>query len=232
MKYKYLLFDADNTLFDFDAAEHSAHIRMCQLHGLPYSPENYALYHQCNAQLWQELELGRCTKEFLLVERFHRWLTMLGLSGDPAAMHRDYAAALGQSCILLPGALELCKALAPSHEMYILTNAVAAVQRARFAKSEITPYFKDVFISETIGAAKPDARFYDHVFSAVPGLTRENTLVIGDSLSSDIRGANNAALPCLWFNLKGQTRPNDLRIDYEASTLAEVLSIIQSFDQL
>lgn len=232
MKYKYLLFDADNTLFDFDAAEHSAHIQMCGMHGLSYSPERYQLYHQCNAQLWREFEMGLCTKDFLLVERFRRWLSMLEETGDPAAMHRDYAAALGQSCILLPGALGLCQALAPDHEMYILTNAVASVQRARFAKSEITPYFKGVFISEAIGAAKPDPKFYQHVFCAVPGLTRENALVIGDSLSSDIRGANNAGLPCLWLNLKGQARPEDLRIDYEASTLEEVLSIIRSLDQL
>lgn len=232
MKFKYLLFDADNTLFDFDAAEHEAFYRMCAQHALPCSAEGYQLYHQINDRLWKELELGLCTKEFLLIERFRRWLREQGLTGDCAAMQSHYAAFLGESTLLLPGALELCRALAPHHEMYILTNAVASVQRTRFANSEIAPYFKDVFISETIGAAKPDPRYYEYVFRAVPGLTRENALVIGDSLSSDILGANNAGLPCLWFDPRGQSAPSDLRIDYRCTSLVEVLALIQRINEV
>lgn len=231
MKYPYLLFDADDTLFDFSAAERHAHIRMCQLHRIPYSEENYALYHRINSQLWHEFDLGQVTKPFLLTERFRRWLEALHLTGDPDTMQRDYAAALGESTILLPGALELCRALACDHEMYILTNAVACVQRARFAKSELTPYFKDVFISETVGFSKPNAAFFDHVLGAIPGITRENSLVIGDSLSSDIKGANNAGIPCLWLNRKNQPCPDDIHVDYEAHDLPQILQIIRQLDQ-
>lgn len=227
MEYTYLLFDADNTLFDFDAAERSAHAVLCQRHGLALSEESYQLYHRCNAQLWHDFDRGLCTKEFLLVERFRRYLALTGERADPEELNREHALALGGSAVLLPGALELCRALYPCHELYILTNAVASVQRARFARSEIAPYFRDVFISESIGAGKPSPAYYRHVFQAVPGLRPDNCLVIGDSLSSDIQGANNAGLPCCWFNPKGLSRPEGLRIDHEVRTLGEILSIVE-----
>ena len=231
MGYTYLLFDADNTLFDFDAAERSAHAILCRKHGLAFSEEGYQLYHRCNAQLWQDFDQGLCTKDFLLVERFRRYLALTGEEADPEELNRDHLRALGENAVLLPGALELCQALSPGHELYILTNAVASVQRARFTRSPLVPYFKDVFISETIGAGKPSMAYYDHVFQAIPGLTRDNCLVIGDSLSSDIQGANNAGLPCCWFNPRGLPRPEGLRIDYEVRALGEILPIVQKQDQ-
>lgn len=226
MGYQYLLFDADNTLFDFDAAERAAHATLCQLHGLDLSPESYAMYHRCNAELWHDYDRGLCTKDFLLIERFRRYLALLGKEGDPEALHRDYSRFLGESTILLPGALELCETLYPNHEMYILTNAVASVQKARFARSEISRFFKDFFISETIGVGKPNPAYYEYVFNAVPGLRKDNCLVIGDSLSSDMQGANNAGLPCCWYNPKGLPRPEGMRIDYEVRTLEEIPAIV------
>lgn len=224
MKYQYLLFDADNTLFDFDAAERSAHARLCEVYGLDAS--SYDLYHRCNAALWHDFDLGLCTKDFLLIERFRRYLALLGKSADPEAMHRDYSRFLGESTILLPGAFSLCETLSKDHELYILTNAVASVQRARFARSEISCFFKDFFISEAIGVGKPNLAYYEHVFRAVPGLRKDNCLAIGDSLSSDIQGAINASIPCCWFNPKGLPRPEGMHIDYEVRSLEEIFDIV------
>lgn len=227
MAYDYLLFDADNTLFDFDAAEREAHILLCRKHGLAFSEAGYALYHRCNAELWHDFDRGLCTKEFLLVERFRRYLALTGEQADPEAMNQDHLRALGENARLLPGALELCRNLAERHQLYLLTNAVASVQRARFARSAVAPYFQGVFISEDIGWGKPSTEYFDYVFRAVPGLTRGNGLVIGDSLSSDIQGANNAGLPCCWFNPKSLPRPEGLRIDYIISRLEELTGIVE-----
>ena len=227
MPYEYLLFDADNTLFDFDTAERNAHLQLCRDFGLAFSEEGYRLYHQCNAQLWHEFDLGRCTKEFLLVERFRRYLAITGESADPEKLNIAHLKALGEGAILLPGALALCRRLAKDHKLYILTNAVASVQRERFARSPIAPLFQGVFISEEIGCGKPSRAYFDYVFREVPGMTRDNALVVGDSLSSDIQGANNAELPCCWFNPRGLPRPEGLRIDYEIRALEELLPIVE-----
>lgn len=226
MKYPYLLFDADNTLFDFDAAEKDAHRQVCGKHRLAFTEEGYALYRRCNAQLWQDFDRGLCSKEFLLTERFRRYLSLTGETGDPEAMNRDHLRALGESAVLLPGAEALCRRLAAGHELYLVTNAVESVQRARFERSAIRPYFRDVFISEAIGCGKPSPAYFAYVLRAVPGLTAENGLVIGDSLTSDIQGANNAGLACCWFNPKGLPRPDGLRIDYEVRTLEEIADLV------
>lgn len=226
MPYPYLLFDADNTLFDFDQAERNAHLLLCRAHGLAFSEEGYQLYHKCNADLWRDFDRGLCTKEYLLVERFRRYLAITGERADPEALNRDHLRALGEGAMLLPGAEELCRVLSRDHRLYLLTNAVASVQKTRFANSAIAPYFQGVFISEEVGVGKPDPAYFDYVFHAVPGLARDNALVIGDSLTSDIQGANNAGLPCCWFNPKGQPRPQGLRIDYEIRTLEELYAIV------
>lgn len=226
MPYPYLLFDADNTLFDFDQAERNAHLLLCRAHGLAFSEEGYQLYHKCNADLWRDFDRGLCTKEYLLAERFRRYLAITGERADPEALNRDHLRALGEGAMLLPGAEELCRVLSRDHRLYLLTNAVASVQKTRFANSAIAPYFQGVFISEEVGVGKPDSAYFDYVFHAVPGLARDNALVIGDSLTSDIQGANNAGLPCCWFNPKGQPRPQGLRIDYEIRALEELYAIV------
>ena len=226
MPYPYLLFDADNTLFDFDQAERNAHLLLCRAHGLAFSEEGYQLYHKCNADLWRDFDRGLCTKEYLLVERFRRYLAITGERADPEALNRDHLRALGEGAMLLPGAEELCRVLSRDHRLYLLTNAVASVQKTRFANSAIAPYFQGAFISEEVGVGKPDPAYFEYVFRAVPGLARDNALVIGDSLTSDIQGANNAGLPCCWFNPKGQPRPQGLRIDYEIRTLEELYAIV------
>ena len=226
MKYPSLLIDADNTLFDFDAAEKNAHRQVCGKHRLAFTEEGYALYRRCNAQLWQDFDRGLCSKEFRLTERFRRYLSLTGETGDPEAMNRDHLRALGESAVLLPGAEALCRCLAAGHELYLVTNAVESVQRARFERSAIRPYFRDVFISEAIGCGKPSPAYFAYVLRAVPGLTAENGLVIGDSLTSDIQGANNAGLACCWFNPKGLPRPGGLRIVYEVRTLEEIADLV------
>lgn len=225
-RYQYLLFDADNTLFDFDAANHNAFAQTCQYCGLTYSEELYEFYESINRPLWQQLDRGEVTKEFLVVERFRRFLAAMGVDADPAECNRIQLSGLGSSTVLLPHALEVIEQLSRTHQLYIVTNAVASVQRARLAGSAIAPYITAAFISEEAGAAKPSKAYFDYVFARIDGITPDNCLVIGDSLSSDVQGAINAGLPACWYNLKNDPRPADMAIDYEIHDLRELYEIV------
>ena len=227
MNVPYLLFDADDTLFDFPQASSRAFSVMCAANGIPNTPEVYQRYHEINKVLWQAFDRGEVTKDFVTHERYVRFLKALELDRDPGQCNRDYLAALGQSVFPLPHAEEVCRTLASrGHHLYIVTNAVASVQRSRLALCTFGDVFEGAFISEEAGASKPDKAYYDYVRARVPEISPENTLVIGDSLTTDIRGANNAGFPCCWFNPGGAAAPPDLTIDYEIHDLRELLDIV------
>lgn len=227
MKYPYLLFDADDTLFDFPKASSQAFSTMCRRNRIPDSAETYQLYHEINLVLWEAFDRGEITKEFLTLERYVRFLKALELDRDPAQCNTDYLEALGRTVYPLPYAEEVCRELVRrGHKLYIVTNAVASVQRSRLSVCPFGDVFTAAFISEEAAAAKPHKAYYDYVRRLVPEITPENTLVIGDSLSTDIRGANNAGLPCCWFNPGGKTAPEDLRIDYAITDLRQLLDIV------
>lgn len=227
MKYSYLLFDADGTLFDFSKASSQAFSAMCAANRIPDTPKIYQLYHEINEVLWQAFDRGEVPKDFVTHERYVRFLKVLELARDPDKCNHDYLTALGQSVFPLPHAEEVCRTLAKrGHHLYMVTNAVASVQRSRLALCTFGELFEAAFISEEAGASKPDKAYYDYVRACVPELSPDNTLVIGDSLATDIRGANNAGLPCCWFNPKGAAAPPDLIIDYEIHDLRELLDIV------
>ena len=227
MNYPYLLFDADDTLFDFPKSSSKAFAYMCQIHDIPYSPETYRLYHEINRELWAAFDRREVTKDFVTLERYVRFLKALNLERDPVSCNADYLAALGEGVYPLPYAEEVCRILRErGHRMYIITNAVASVQRTRLQNSVFAQFFDGAFISEEAGAAKPDRAYYDYIRRQIPELTEKNALAIGDSLTTDIQGANNAGLPCCWYNPKKQPRRAGLRMDYEISDLRELLEIV------
>lgn len=224
--YSILLFDADNTLFNFDAGNRRAFSEVCRICHLPDTDELFHAYEAVNAEMWSAFDRGECTKDFLVVERFRLYLERAGLQADPVRCNRIHLSTLATNTVLLPHALEVCRTLAQTHSLYIVTNAVAAVQKARLAASDLRPYITDAFISEDAGASKPSVAYFDYVFSRIPGITRENCLLIGDSPSSDLQGANNYGIPCCWYNPRGLARPNGIRIDYEIRDLPELLPIV------
>ena len=227
MKFSYLLFDADDTLFDFPKASARAFSAMCRSNGVPDTLDTRALYHRINQKLWAAFDRGEVSKDYVTLERFVRFFQALELPRDPDKCNRDYLTALGAGVYPLPHAEVVCWELVRrGHKLYIVTNAVASVQRSRLQGSVFADLITDAFISEDAGASKPDPAYYAYVRSRVPGLTPENSLVIGDSLSTDIRGANNAGFPCCWYNPIGKARPEDLRIDYEIRDLRELLDIV------
>lgn len=227
MKYPYLLFDADDTLFDFQASSSRAFDTMCRMNGIPNTPDVYQLYHEINAVLWRAFDRGEVSKDYVTHERYIRFLKALELERDPNKCNRDYLSALGENVFPLPHAEEVCRELAKrGHYLYIITNAVASVQRSRLKRCSFGGLFQEAFISEDAGASKPNPAYYQYVRARLPEISPENTLIIGDSLATDIQGANNAGLPCCWFNPSGKAAPEDLTIHHEIRDLRELLDFV------
>lgn len=226
-RYPYLLFDADNTLFDFDEANVSSFRAVCAYAGLAFTPELFACFDRRNNAAWARFDRGELTKDETLRIQFREMSEELGLELDIEGCNRVRLEVLGRSTALVPHALEVVRELKKTHRVYLITNAVESVQRGRLGRSALAPFIEEAFISETAGAAKPSVEYFDYVFAHIDGITRENCLVIGDSLTSDIQGANNYGLACCWFNPKKAPKPKALRVDYEIRDLRELYDIVK-----
>jgi len=227
MKYPYLLLDADNTLFDFDAGNRRAISAVCKAFDIPDTEENFKIYEACNLAMWEAFERGEVSKDFLVVQRFRDFFDKLNIKRDAEGCNALHLATLGQNNLLLPHALEVCRVLSQTHKLYIVTNAVAAVQKSRLAASAIAPYITDAFISEEVGANKPSVEYFDYVFSHTNGLAKDNCLLVGDSLTSDIRGALNYGLPSCWYNPNHLPAPEGMDITYVIDDLQELYNIVE-----
>ena len=234
MKYTCLLFDADNTLLDFSAAEKKAFWETCQTAGILCSDEGYRQYSHINDGLWKMLERGTITAERLKAERFRLWLEWyrhtlpeeaLPETVTPERMRDLYMAALGKQAELMPGAEMVCRTLSARYpHMYVITNGIGEIQRARFAKTPILRYFRDLFISGEIGYAKPDTRFFDAVLAKTGVVDKRTVLVIGDSLTSDMAGAIASGLDCCYLSPTGAV--SDLPVTYTIRSLAELCALL------
>jgi len=200
--YRWLLFDADNTLFDFHASEDHLLCRTLSHFGLTPSETRKNHYRTINAALWRAFERGEIQQEELMVERYARFLREEGISGDPAAWNDYGLHCLLEYPLLLPGALEVCQTLSKQYILALVTNGLPSVQRGRLQRSPLAAYFGNrVYISGELGCRKPEKLFFDRVLTDLKALdTPRLALVIGDSLSSDIQGAQNAGLDSVWIS--------------------------------
>lgn len=224
-EYRFLLLDADYTLLDFDADMEAAFRSMFArcFPGTAFDGFYHRSYERCNNRWWDRLERGECTKPELFHGRFADFLKETSLPGDPTVINAAYFEELARGGTLLSGALELVQQLNLHHELYIVTNGNAPSQKARLERSGLLRYVKDYFVSEDAGAAKPELRYFEYVFSRIPGFQKEQAIVIGDSLSSDIQGACNAGLDSLWYNPGRLKNEGKLPITFEAANFEEVL---------
>ena len=228
-RYRILLFDADNTLFDFDRCEEEAFLLTARACGIPSGGELYARYSAINAGLWKQFERGEIGLESLKTERFRLLLRSIGDENgltEKAVRLRDvYTEALAGQAFLIPGAAEVCRELSRAYDLYIVTNGISKIQRNRFAKSGLAPFFRGMFVSEEIGAKKPERRYFDAVFEALGGPPKSEVLVIGDSLTSDADGALGYGLDFCRYNPDG--KPDEGRvITYTVKKLSEVKDIL------
>ena len=227
MSYRDLLFDADNTLFDFTACERAALTAALRDFGIPLREGMLEIYSRYNEECWRRMERGELKKEELVVLRYALFFEHCGIDADPAAVEEVYEEHLSSTAFLLPGAKDLLKRFYGRAAIYVITNGLTRVQRGRFAHTDLFNWVNGVFISEEMGTKKPDALFFELVGRAIPGFDRSRALVIGDSLSSDIRGANNAGIDCVWFNPSAEKDTQGLRINKTVGSFDELAAFLE-----
>lgn len=224
-KYSTVLFDADNTLFDFDMAEKLALSRVLTELGISPTEEITALYSKINLSYWRAFERGEVTKAHLRTARFKDLFNEIGYAEkvDLDAVADCYLSYLGEGAYLLDGALYLCQRLKEEgFEVDIITNGVTATQKSRLKKSGLEKIVDRVFISEEIGSQKPFPAFFEHVFENIGEKDKSKLVVVGDSYGSDIKGACAVGLDCVWFNRGGEENVLSLPITKEIKSLGEL----------
>jgi 2-haloacid dehalogenase len=229
--YTWLVFDADDTLFDYERAEAAAVEKAFAQFGLPFTPSYLALYHQINAQLWRAFEQKQITQGTLRVRRFEALFEALSLGPLPPAFSTAYLGQLATCTQLVAGAEALLKTLHVSYHIAILTNGLTAVQRPRLLRSAICDYVAELVISEEVGAAKPDSAIFEIAFDRMGRPPRAEVLMIGDSLTSDIQGAIQYGLDTCWYNPAHRPRPAGLEITYEMAALSELEPLLVQLSQ-
>lgn len=227
MRYEVLLFDADETLFDFRKGENSAFLKCIDDFNLSEDKEAcIKLYKEINTFIWQEFEKGLITSKDLKVERFRRLLKALNIERDAEEVSNTYMKYLGMSTFLFDGVEELIKDLSKDYRLVIVTNGLKEVQTNRISKSTIGKYFEEIIISDGIGIAKPDARIFEYALDSINYKDKSKVLMIGDSLTSDIKGGINAEIDTCLYNPDKKVNDTDIKPTYEIHKLEDLKNIL------
>ena len=227
-RYRWILLDADGTLFDFAAAETAALSQTLVELGHKLDDRVREVYAQINAELWRQFEAGEVTSERLRVARFEQLLMELGIAREPEGVSDHYLDLLGQQARLLPHAERVVRHLATTCRLVLATNGIASVQRSRFARSTIRDCFEHVVISDEVGVAKPHGRFFAEAFSRMAQPDKSDVLMVGDSLGADILGGVRFGIDTCWVNPRGLAADGEARPTFTIARLPELLSVIAS----
>ncbi len=225
--YRDLLFDADGVLLNFKESENQALPRAFAFFSCPFDERVKRVYEKINGDLWTALERGEVTKEEVLLTRFGKTFRALG-KDYPApevsseTFERIYQNYLAEGAYVYPETLEVIRKLALRFDLYIVTNGVANTQERRLRETGLYDFFLQIFISERIGAPKPSPRFFAYVEKHIRDFDKEKALLIGDSLSADIQGAQNAGLDAYFLNREGQPLPEGMGIKGTGRSLWDV----------
>ena len=223
--YETFLFDFDHTLFDSDASEALAFVETLVDFGVRDPSAHFATYQSINKALWVAVEAGTITPNDLRTQRFSQLAAAIGLDADPVALADRYVVAMGANGELYPGAFAVLEQLAASVTLALVTNALSEVQRTRIARLGIEQFFSAIVISGEVGPSKPSPAIYDITFELLNSPIKEGTLMIGDSLSSDIKGGSNYGIDTCWYNVHGKTAsPTDV-VTHEISSLDQLLAL-------
>lgn len=229
MRYEVILFDADDTLFDYGRSEADALGGALLEFGIEPEPGLTESYRAINRELWDTFEKGGITLERLRVERFDRLFGSRGLGVEGERFSAVYLERLGQGTHLINGAEELCAALMGRCRLAVITNGIKAVQMSRIGRSVLKDCFETVVVSEDAGCQKPEPGIFDYTFRAL-GLEerdKERVLMVGDSLTSDIRGGIRYGLDTCWFNPMGRPVPDGLQPTYTIRELKELTELLK-----
>ncbi len=225
-RYRWIVFDADGTLFDFEHAEEAALEQTFQDFGLTLSSERLHTYHAISAVLWHKLEAGEMSWQRLRTARFEELLSREGIDVDPSRISDRYVENLAREKRLLPDAEAVVRELSLCFGLLLATNGIAEVQHRRLGGSSIRPFFEDLLISEEIGVSKPAGEFFEAAFARMGRPKRDEVLVVGDSLSSDIAGGAAFGVDTCWFNPRRAANDSPVRPTFEIAALPELLDIL------
>ena len=221
-----ILMDLDDTILDFKKAEARALSRSLTELGVPHDEGTLERYNVLNLQYWERLENGEITREQVLLGRFVQLLSEMGSDADPAALRDRYEYNLSQGHFFVEGAEDLLQTLYPVCRLFLVSNGTAVVQQGRLASAGISGYFEQIFISQELGANKPGREYFDRCFARIPDFDRSRCLIVGDSLTSDIRGGINAGIHTCWFNLRGKAPRADIVPDERIDALSELPGLL------
>ena len=227
MKYKFLFFDLDHTLLDFDAGEDIALTQLLEEEGVEDIQAYKDYYVPMNKSLWKDLEQKKITKSELINTRFAKLFAHFGIEKDGAYLAERYQFFLSKQGQTFPGVEDLLKNLIKQgYELYAATNGITYIQTGRLEQSGIKPYFKEIFISEQLHTQKPDAAFYEKIGARIPNFDKNHALMIGDSLSADIQGGNNAGIDTIWYNPQHLENTTQLHPTYEVHSYKDLLDCL------
>ncbi|MBU5211529.1 noncanonical pyrimidine nucleotidase, YjjG family [Bacillus sp. Gen3] len=225
-KYQTLLFDVDNTLLDFSAAEDEALRLLFEDQDFPLTDEVKDQYKKINQSLWRLFEEGKIDRDTVMNTRHSRLFKEYGREVDGALLEIKYRNYLREGHQLVDGAFELISHLHNHFDLYIVTNGDSETQHKRLKDSCLYPFFKEIFVSDEIGFQKPQKEFFDYVFARIPNFSVEKGIIIGDSLSADIKGGYLSGIDSCWIN--PEMLPNDTNIipTYQIQKLDELYHIL------
>ena len=224
-----VFFDLDETLLDFTRAEAVALSRALRCFGMEPTRHIIDRYHVLNISQWRLMEEGKLSRVGVLIRRFELLFEEMGWGLETVpAFNNQYELFLGQGHYFLPGAEDLLKELAPKYDLYLATNGASEVQRGRLKSAGIEPYFKGIFISGEVGYDKPSPEYFRSCFAAIPDFDPDSAIIVGDSLTSDIRGGKNAGIRTCWLNPTGAEPHSGIVPDYTVRTLEELPALFRS----
>lgn len=227
MKYEIVIFDADETLFDFKKSERDALEKTMLEFNIDYDESRHlTIYQGINSVIWRELENGLITQEELKIERFKRLALSLGANFNVAQFAAAYLRHLSRASFLYEDAVRLIEELHGKFRLGIITNGLKDVQHHRIRQSIIGKYFEDIVISEEVQLSKPDPGIFQLFCNRIRYTDKERVLMVGDSLTSDIQGGINFGIDTCWFNQDRKINQTKIRPTYEISSLMQLRDIL------
>jgi len=225
---EYLFLDLDDTILDFHQAERVAIAKTLRDFGVEPTEQVLNRYHCINKWHWEQLELGKLTRPQVLTGRFRMLFAELGVQADPEAVTARYSENLSIGHWFLPGAEEAVETLSKKYRLFLASNGTASVQKGRMTSANLYRFFEQVFVSQEIGYNKPARAYFDICFSRIDGFDPERAMIVGDSLTSDMRGGNNAGIRTCWVNPRHEARVPDIHVDYEITALAQLPELLET----
>ncbi|WP_316802178.1 YjjG family noncanonical pyrimidine nucleotidase [Pedobacter nototheniae] len=224
---KHIFFDLDHTIWDFDRnAEETLnelyHAYDLNNLGLTSCADFIATYTENNHQLWADYHLGKITKDFLRSERFSKTFIQLGIHPDavPHQFEDDYVNISPTKTNLFEAAEEVLAYLQQKYTLHIISNGFKETTLTKMKVSNLNPYFHHVIISEDVGVNKPSPVIFQHALD-VAKASKEESIMIGDSLEADIYGALNFGMEAIFFNPLKKEKPENVK--QEITHLKELL---------